>query len=70
MTTPRKDRLAHLVRQFGAGAIDKFEFYHLTRDYPAAEVAAAGDIPLEVIQDRRRYLGQLAQQTEDEPKGG
>lgn len=55
--------LADAVADFQAARIEKYEFYARTADYPAAQVASAADIPIDVVLDRRRYLRQLAEMT-------
>jgi hypothetical protein len=64
----KRIRLDELVAGFGAGEVEKYEFYAATMDYPAAEVASAADIDIEVVLDRRRYLG-LAQQSKGDRNG-
>jgi hypothetical protein len=55
-------KLEHYVWLFNSQAIDKFEFYDATKHYSAQAVAEASGIDLGVVQDRRRYLRQLAKQ--------
>ena len=65
----KETKLARQCRRFSDGEIDKWEFYTSTRWYSAKQIVAAGEQfgtfdgcidPLGVVQDRRRYLNQLA----------
>lgn len=60
-----KRQLEIYGEQFAAGEIEKYEFYHLTRHYPAKLVSEVADIEVAVTNDRRRYLRQLAAQSKD-----
>lgn len=51
-----------LTELFEAGEIGKFDFYDATMNYRASLVAEVSGIDLAVVQDRRRYLRQLAKQ--------
>jgi hypothetical protein len=56
------DKVRELDARWERGEIDKFEFYAATMDHRVSTVVEATGIPAEVIQDRRRYLRQLAEQ--------
>jgi hypothetical protein len=50
--------LADAVSAFHNGEMEKYPFYAATAKFPAAQVASAAGIPLDVVLDRRRYLQQ------------
>jgi len=62
----KSDKLRAHAMAFIGGEMDKYEFYQLTKGYPAQEVADAIGSNVEVVRMRRRYLRQLAKQSKEE----
>lgn len=54
------DQVREQFDQWQRGEIEKYEFYVATLGYRVSTVAEATGIDREVIQDRRRYMRQLA----------
>ena len=58
-----RDRVATLFYRWEAGQIDKYEFYGETLKHRPSLIAEITGLDRAVIDDRRRYLRQLGEQT-------
>lgn len=58
-----RDRIATLLYRWETGVIDKYDFYAETMNHRPSLIAEVTGIKKSVIEDRRRYLRQLAKQS-------